>query len=256
MELERDVLVSPTAEVPVVEGEVVPRFATLADRGVGKKAIARAVGVAREYGPAVSAAADRGGRPGPTGGAAADRRAAPRSADAVRRAGGRAMRSWCSACWPSVGSRSVSGPLSGRWPTFDASAGWRSSRRCASKRRRATSCKSISARSACRSPAPRCASSSWSRSSVTRAASSSKRSSVSARTTGAKGSPAAFTHFGGVPRTLLGDNARALVRRPRSRDRARSSFIRPIWPSAAIGTCSRARARRIGRGRKARPKRA
>ena len=40
---------------------------------------------------------------------------------------------------------------------------------------------------------------------------------MSARTTGARGSPAAFTHFGGVPRTLLGDNARALVL---GRDRA------------------------------------
>ena len=29
--------------------------------------------------------------------------------------------------------------------------------------------------------------------------------------TGARASPAAFMHFGGVPRTLLGDNARALV---------------------------------------------
>ncbi len=46
MELERDVLVSPTAEVPVIEGEIVTAIRTLADRGVGKKAIAREVGVA------------------------------------------------------------------------------------------------------------------------------------------------------------------------------------------------------------------
>ena len=46
MECERDVLVSPTTEVPVVEGEVVTAIRTLADRGVGKKAIAREVGVA------------------------------------------------------------------------------------------------------------------------------------------------------------------------------------------------------------------
>ena len=46
MELERDVLVSPTLEVPVIEGEVVTAIRTLADRGVGKKAIAREVGVA------------------------------------------------------------------------------------------------------------------------------------------------------------------------------------------------------------------
>ena len=46
MELERDVLVSPTPEVPVIEGEIVTAIRTLADRGVGKKAIAREVGVA------------------------------------------------------------------------------------------------------------------------------------------------------------------------------------------------------------------
>lgn len=46
MEFERDVLVSPTEEVPVIEGEVVTAIRTLASRGVGKKAIAREVGVA------------------------------------------------------------------------------------------------------------------------------------------------------------------------------------------------------------------
>ena len=60
MELERDVLVSPTGEVPVIEGEVVTAIRTLADRGVGKKTIAREVGVAREYGAALFAPADRG----------------------------------------------------------------------------------------------------------------------------------------------------------------------------------------------------
>jgi len=47
MELERDVLVSPTQEVPVVEGVVVLAIRALADCGVGGKAIARALGVAR-----------------------------------------------------------------------------------------------------------------------------------------------------------------------------------------------------------------
>src|SRR4029453_7361359 len=47
MEFERDVLGSPTREVPVVEGEVVLAIRALADCGVGSKAIARAVGVAR-----------------------------------------------------------------------------------------------------------------------------------------------------------------------------------------------------------------
>jgi len=47
MEFERDVLGSPTQEVPVVEGEVVAAIRALADCGVGSKAIARAIGVAR-----------------------------------------------------------------------------------------------------------------------------------------------------------------------------------------------------------------
>ena len=46
MELGRDVLVSPMGEVPVIEGELVTAIRTLADRGVGKKTIAREVGVA------------------------------------------------------------------------------------------------------------------------------------------------------------------------------------------------------------------
>jgi transposase len=46
MEFERGVLVSPTPEAPVIEGEIVTAIRTLADRGVGKKAIAREVGVA------------------------------------------------------------------------------------------------------------------------------------------------------------------------------------------------------------------
>jgi hypothetical protein len=39
MELEGGVLVSPTAEVPVIEGEIVTAIRALAGRGVGKKAI-------------------------------------------------------------------------------------------------------------------------------------------------------------------------------------------------------------------------
>src|SRR5688572_14031770 len=45
MALERDVLVSPAEEVLVIDGEVVTAVRTLADRGVGKKAIARELGV-------------------------------------------------------------------------------------------------------------------------------------------------------------------------------------------------------------------
>ena len=47
MELERDGLVSPIQEVPVVEGELVAAIRELASRGVGSKTIARTVGVAR-----------------------------------------------------------------------------------------------------------------------------------------------------------------------------------------------------------------
>jgi transposase len=47
MELERGDLVSPAPEVPVVEGEIVTAIRELADRGWGSKAIARELGVAR-----------------------------------------------------------------------------------------------------------------------------------------------------------------------------------------------------------------
>src|SRR5688500_16443600 len=47
MEQERADLVSPTAEVPVVEGELVTAIRELASRGWGSKAIARALQVAR-----------------------------------------------------------------------------------------------------------------------------------------------------------------------------------------------------------------
>ena len=47
MGCEKNVLGSPIQEVPVVEGEVILAIRALADCGVGSKAIARAVGVAR-----------------------------------------------------------------------------------------------------------------------------------------------------------------------------------------------------------------
>ena len=47
MELERDVLVSPTGEVPVIEGELVATIRELAGCGIGSKTTARTVGVAR-----------------------------------------------------------------------------------------------------------------------------------------------------------------------------------------------------------------
>lgn len=45
MEIAREVLVSPAAEVPVIDGQVVTAVRTLFARGVGKKAIARELGV-------------------------------------------------------------------------------------------------------------------------------------------------------------------------------------------------------------------
>ena len=47
MELEEGVLVSPAAEVPVIEDEIVTAIRALASRGVGSKTIAQAIGVAR-----------------------------------------------------------------------------------------------------------------------------------------------------------------------------------------------------------------
>jgi hypothetical protein len=47
MELEAGVLVSPTAEVPVIDGDIVSAIRDLANRGVGSKTIAKQLGVAR-----------------------------------------------------------------------------------------------------------------------------------------------------------------------------------------------------------------
>ena len=47
MELEAGVLVSPLAEVPVIDGDIVTAIRELASRGVGSKTIAKQLGVAR-----------------------------------------------------------------------------------------------------------------------------------------------------------------------------------------------------------------
>jgi transposase len=47
MELEAGVLVSPAPEVPVNDGDIVSAIRDLASRGVGSKAIAKQLGVAR-----------------------------------------------------------------------------------------------------------------------------------------------------------------------------------------------------------------
>jgi len=47
MELEADVLVSPVPEVPVIDGDIVTAIRDLASRGIGSKSIAKQLGVAR-----------------------------------------------------------------------------------------------------------------------------------------------------------------------------------------------------------------
>lgn len=47
MELEAGVLVSPAADVPLIDGDIVSAIRDLASRGVGSKAIAKQLGVAR-----------------------------------------------------------------------------------------------------------------------------------------------------------------------------------------------------------------
>jgi hypothetical protein len=73
MELERDVLVPPTGEVPVIEGELVAAIRELAGRGIGSKTIARTVGVARNTVKTLFAHTHRARDPGSASGAEADR---------------------------------------------------------------------------------------------------------------------------------------------------------------------------------------
>lgn len=76
MELQGDVLVSPKQEVSVLEGELVAAIRELASRGVGTKRIARTVGVARNTVKRYL------GQPGPAG--VQTRPAARRFTDAAR----------------------------------------------------------------------------------------------------------------------------------------------------------------------------
>ncbi len=256
MEFERDVLVSPTTEVPVIEGQVVTAIRTLAGRGVGKKAIAREVGVAvntvRRYlrqpiapgmqvRPAARRLTDDRRRGGPDAlrgaggwqcgrGAAAARRARLRDERPDDRARGRrhSTRAARGGAGDRAGGNGAGRPAADRlWPEAAADL-----------------------------PGVRVrifllvAVLSYSRRLFVKAFLNERGDDWR------EGIAAAFAHFGGVPRTLLGDNARALGARPRPRDRHGESSIRPISRSVATGTCSRARAPRIARGPKARPKRA
>ena len=109
MEFVRGVLVSLTGEMPVIEGELVTAIRTLADRGVGKKTIAREVGVAvnmvRRYLVSRSRRASR------FGGATADGRVAVRRSRRSMLGRRPAMRWPSSECWPSVGPHSLCGRL-------------------------------------------------------------------------------------------------------------------------------------------------
>ena len=252
MELERDVLVSPTTEVPVVEGELVLAIRALADCGVGSKAIARAVGVARNTVRRYLRQSIDVGGPGPTGARRLtdDRRLEARTLYEGP-AGGNAV--------------VVQRLLAERGLTVSV----RTIERAVADIRRERRVAQLATVRVETAPGDQlqidfgqkrvqiagagCASSSWSRSSVIPAGSLSKPSSMSARMTGAKGSRGRSCISAGCrapcSATMRGRWSSAGIAGP-----GRSCFIPPIWRSAAIGTCSRARARRIGRGPKARPK--
>lgn len=169
MELERDVLVSPTGEVPVIEGELVTAIRTLAERGVGKKTIAREVGVAvntvRRY---LRQPIEAGVQVRPAARRLTDEWR--QEARALYEGPAPAMRSSSNGSWASGGSPSAFARLSARWSTSGVSSASPSSRRYAWKRYPAISSKLISARSGCRLPACACASSCWSPYSATRGA--------------------------------------------------------------------------------------
>ena len=223
MELERDVLVSPTGEVPVIEGELVATIRELAGRGVGSKTIARTVGVARntvrrylrqpiaagvQVRPAARRLTDDGSREARVlyegrGRRQCRRRAAP--------AGGARRR------------RSAFAPSSARSRTFVAAHARRGARDGSRRNARpAISCRSTLARSGSGSLANGCrvfllvAVLSYSRRLFVKAFLNERQDDWR------EGIAAAFTHFGGVPRTLLGDNARALVV---GRDRATGTVM-------------------------------
>ena len=125
MELERDVLVSPTGEVPVIEGELVTAIRDVGgSRGRARRRLparsASRVNTVRRY--LRQSDRRRGGQIRPAARRLTDdRRTGP---DALRRARRPAMRSSCSGCWPSAGSRSACGRWSARSPTFAARSAW------------------------------------------------------------------------------------------------------------------------------------
>ena len=171
MELERDMLVSRAGEVPVIEGELVTAIRTLAGRGVGKKAIAREVGVAvntvRRYlrepimpGQQIRLAARR---------LTDDHRDQARTLYEGPAAGNAVVvRRLLAERGCVISVRTIERAVADirraqRWRRWRPS-GW--------KRPRAISCRSISARKGCSLRARGCGSFSWSRCSATRGDSS------------------------------------------------------------------------------------
>jgi hypothetical protein len=185
MELERDDLVSPIQEVPVIEGELAARFASW--RVMGSKKIARTVSVARNTvgrylrapiapGVQVRPAARRLTDDARDETRTLDKGSASGNAIVVQRLLKSARRTW--AC----------GRSSVQSPTFAARAAPPSTRRCAFESAPSSSCGSISVRSVCASRASACASSCWSPSTATPAGCSSSLFSVSGRMIGARAS--------------------------------------------------------------------
>jgi transposase len=210
MELEGAVLVSPVSEVPVVDGDVVTAIRTLADRGVGKKTIAREVGVSintvRRY---VRQPIEVGHQTRP---------AARRLTDAWRE------RARALYVGPAAGNAVVVRRLLGE---SGLAVSTRTVERAVADIRRADRVAHLATVRVETAPGDELqidfgqqrvfVADAWVRVFLLVAVLSySRRIFVKAflserQDDWREGIAAAFTHFGGVPRTLLGDNARALV---------------------------------------------
>jgi len=170
MEIGTDLLVSPAAEVPVVDGDVVSAIRALAARRIGKRTIAREVGVS------INTVRRYLRQPIPAG----HQVRAPRrwSADWQREArtlyagiaAGNAVvvRRLLADRGLDVSERTIQRAVADLRREQRAAALARS----ASKPHRVSSCRSISGRNGSRSPVSPCGSSCWWRSSVTRVGSS------------------------------------------------------------------------------------
>jgi transposase len=221
MELKRDDLVSPIQEVPVIEGELVATIRELASRGVGSKTIARTVGVARNT--------VRRYLREPIAPGVQVRPAARRLTDDVRREA-RTLYEGC------AGGNAVVVQRLLKERGTDVCV--RTIERAVADIRRARRAAELATVRVESAPGDQLQidfgqkrvriASEWVRVFLLVAVLSySRRLFVKAflnerQDDWREGIAAAFTHFGGVPRTLLGDNARALVL---GRDRATGTVI-------------------------------